>query len=390
MKNIYIFCLNLTSSGMMYGIGTYMQQMIEILKNREDAALNIVELHSDEKEFCVKQNDGYRMLCFPKMAFSPESNYNQVYNRNVWYILQTFISHESPDQLIFHLNYNTEHSLIEHMKQKFPECQIFYAVHFLTFPLFYNDRPYEASHERDKMMLTLVDKVICLSGATRELLVKDYSVPDEKIQLIYNGLKDEGKLITQQEKNLLRKKYYFDTGDLILLFVGRVEAVKGVQFVIEAFKKIIAVYPNARLIIAGNGALHQFISAADGYWSRITFTGHLSKERLHNFYRLADVGVIPYFKEQCCYAAMEMMMHSLPLVITDEVIGMLDNENAEYAVPVQRKEKETYISEDKLVDKIIKAAQNNEHRASIRKNYENRFTLSQMQHNYYNLYGIAE
>jgi len=381
MKHIYIFCLNLTSSGMMYGIGTYMQQMIEFLKNRNDVALNIVELHSNEKEFCLKENEGYRMLCFPKMAFSPESYYNQAYNRNVWYILQTFIAPEPSDQLIFHLNFNTEYSLIDHMKQKFPECQIYYAVHFLTFPLFYHDRPYEASHERDKMMLTMVDKVICLSEATRELLIKDYSVPDEKIQLIYNGLKDEGKMITQQEKNLLRKKYYFDTGDLILLFVGRVEAVKGVQFVIEAFKKIIAVYPNARLIIAGNGALNQFISAADGYWSRITFTGHLQKERLHDFYRMADVGVIPYFKEQCSYAVMEMMMHRLPLVTTDEVHGMLDNENADYAVPVQRNDKETFISVDELVVKIIKAAHDREYSARIRVNYENRFTLPQMKKN---------
>jgi len=388
MKHIYIFCLNLTSSGMMYGIGTYMQQMIEFLKNRNDVALNIVELHSNEKEFCLKENEGYRMLCFPKMAFSPESYYNQIYNRNVWYILQTFIAPEPSDQLIFHLNFNTDYSLIEHLRQKYPACRIFYTVHFLTYPLFYHDRPFEASHERDKMILSLVNKVICLSSTTREMLLRDYHVSEDKIEMIYNGLKDEGQLITRQEKNLLRAKYFFDSGDLILLFVGRVEAVKGVQFVIESFKKIIAVYPNARLIIAGNGALHQFLTVADGYWSRITFTGHLLKERLHDFYRMADVGVIPYFKEQCSYTVLEMMMHRLPLVTTDEVIGMLDNENAQYALPVQRNEKETYISVDELVVKIIKAVHDREYSARIRVNYENRFSLPQMKKKYLKMFGV--
>jgi len=393
MKHIYIFCFGLNSSGMLYGIGAYIQQLIEFLKNREGLSLNIVELYSDEKEFCIKENDGYRMLCFPQVTYLPDFPYNPVYYRNVWYILQSFIVPESSDQLIFHLNYNSDHLFINFLKHKYPKCLIFYAVHYLTYPLFSDDikhhESYKKSHENDKLIFSLADKIICLSDTTKELMIKEYGVPDEKIQMIYNGLIDEGALLTEQAKKDLRVRMLLDPDDFILLFVGRVEAVKGVDFVIEGFRKILDIYPNARLIIAGNGTLHKYIVEADGCWSRITFTGHLKKEKLYDFYRIADVGVIPYFKEQCSYVVIEMMMNSLPLVTTDEVFGMLEPVNTEYAVPVQREEGKFCISVDKLVDKILKAFQAKQYQSDIRKNYENRFTLSKMKNNYFNLYGIV-
>lgn len=52
-------------------------------------------------------------------------------------------------------------------------------------------------------------------------------------------------------------------------------------------------------------------------WSRITFTGRIDKKQLYELYTIANVGVVCSIHEEFGLVAVEMMMHALPLVVTD-------------------------------------------------------------------------
>ena len=103
MKHIYLFCMQ--SSGVVYGIGTYIQQLTESIRNRKDVSLNIVIRHSEEPEFTVKEAGGVRTFYLPRVKNPNHLNFETLYNRNMCFLLRPYIQTEPSDQLIFHLNY---------------------------------------------------------------------------------------------------------------------------------------------------------------------------------------------------------------------------------------------------------------------------------------------
>jgi glycosyltransferase involved in cell wall biosynthesis len=90
---------------------------------------------------------------------------------------------------------------------------------------------------------------------------------------------------------------------------------KGLSFLIRSFWQLLTTHPNTHLIIAGDGVIGQYLTEASDFWTDITFTGLLSKEKLYDFYRLADVGVVCSLHEEFGFA-IEMMIHSLPVVVS--------------------------------------------------------------------------
>lgn len=99
-----------------------------------------------------------------------------------------------------------------------------------------------------------------------------------------------------KDRNLLLKKLNLKDDSLIVLAVGRLVFKKGFKFLIESFPDVVKKFPKARLIIGGEGDLMghltkqaQKLHIAD----KIIFTGTLPRDKIVDFYNLADVMVSP-------------------------------------------------------------------------------------------------
>lgn len=68
--------------------------------------------------------------------------------------------------------------------------------------------------------------------------------------------------------------------------------------------------------MAGSGDYDKCFQECKDICSKITFTGLLEKQDLHELYEMADIGVVPSLFEPFGYVAVEMMMHALPIVVT--------------------------------------------------------------------------
>lgn len=91
--------------------------------------------------------------------------------------------------------------------------------------------------------------------------------------------------------------------------------MKGIHFLVHAFKQILSLYPNTRLILAGDGDLPPVFQSSRYLWNKITFTGFISRRDLYQLYSIADIGVVPSLHEEFGYVAIEMMMHKVPIVV---------------------------------------------------------------------------
>jgi len=398
------------SSGVVYGIGTYIKQLTETLKHEKDVSLNIVIRHSEEPEFIIKEDDGVRTFYFPKINHpinSFNAQFDSVYNRNVCFLLFSNIRPKSSDKLIFHLNYYEEGSFIPYFKKYYPECLVLFTIHYQRWSFLLNgnttyfrklmhnaksdlsdnDKLVLQSCKAEKDVLQSVDRIICLAGYTKDILMKDYAISQDKISLIYNGLKDEGEILTKKEKLRLRKELFFENDEILILFVGRLDKIKGLEKLIQAFKIILNDLPQARLVVVGDGDYNAYLKECEGSWGKITFTGRLNRELLYQFYQIADVGVMPSFHEQCSYVAIEMMMFGVPLVISTStgLSEMIDDEFYPIKVDVLENETTATVLPEELAVKITAALSDKKQANNIRRNYLKKFLPTTMGNRYIHL-----
>lgn len=104
-----------------------------------------------------------------------------------------------------------------------------------------------------------------------------------------------------------------------LVFVGRLDAVKGVSLLLQAFAAARSDYPNAHLTIAGDGPARNMLEAqakALGVQAAVQFAGYLDESAVTALLDDADMLVLPSFAEGVPVVLMEAMASRLPVIAT--------------------------------------------------------------------------
>jgi glycosyltransferase involved in cell wall biosynthesis len=113
----------------------------------------------------------------------------------------------------------------------------------------------------------------------------------------------------------------------ILLYVGRLSAEKGLEYLLDAFAQVQhTLHPAPHLVIVGDGPLKESLiqQACDlGLHHAITFTGVLPPEQLPQWYRAADLTVMPSLLEWFGAVAVESLACGTPIVGT-QAGGLVD------------------------------------------------------------------
>lgn len=368
-QKVYIF--NGTSRAAVYGIGTYIEQLVDSLKTA-DIDLELVHLYSEGREVTIVEKDGYRLISIPAIrSSSPKSS--QYYTRNVAYLLKELISDEKDMRYIFHLNFMTNPALVSILKKMF-KCKIITTVHYTnwSFSLLGNQKRLKSilsennskpdnfekqirKHVKaDQMMLGKSDRFICIAQHTLDSFRNICDIDITNGILINNALKDVYKRASPEQKNRIRDKYFIPDDKKIIMFAGRLDEVKGISFLIDTFKKVVKTNSDAHLLIAGEGDFNKWLSMTKNYWTKISFTGRLGKKQLYELYSIADVGVVCSLHEEFGYVAIEMMMHEIPLVVTDTggLSEIVKDGVCGLKVPVRNRKDRRIINVNTMADKI--------------------------------------
>ncbi|MCD7977612.1 MAG: TIGR04157 family glycosyltransferase [Tannerellaceae bacterium] len=399
MTHIFFFTENDRSS--VYGRGTYLKQMITCLQDVKNISLHIVEFFTQESEFQITKEENFSVYSFPAQNNSSFLLFK--YYHNCWYILKSYMEIEENDKIIFHLNFLKEYELVKYMKEDFPSCKVIFTLHYQHWASLLNgdlslykkilkkqeEKPDDKFEEvysnylAEKRVFDGVDHIICLSEFTAELLKNSYHIPQNKIVIIHNGLEHNFPNISREEKEKTRKKLWIEKKEKIILFVGRLDATKGINLLIQAFEKVLQTDPDCRLVIIGDGDFPACFQKTKTCWSKITFTGRLKKEELYEFYQIADVAALPSVHEQCSYVAIEMMGFGLPIV-SSPGYGLLEMiqsyENAKI-VSIKRDDGEEYLSLEELSRNLIDSISVTNRKGQI----PDRYQLKNIQKIYFSL-----
>ncbi len=184
------------------------------------------------------------------------------------------------------------------------------------------------------------DRCFVVSRQWQEVLEKDYKI--QALRVI-NGVKAERFSPLKDGSESLLKQRLGLNGWPIFLTVGGVEPRKNSIALLQAFAQVLAVYPQAQLVIAGGETLFDYRSYGDqfmteaetlgiqpGLGKSLVLTGVISEADLPTLYRCAEVFVFPSLKEGWGLVVLEAIASGLPLVTSDQppFTEFLDSEQA--------------------------------------------------------------
>jgi D-inositol-3-phosphate glycosyltransferase len=163
------------------------------------------------------------------------------------------------------------------------------------------------------------DMVIASTQKEKLALKQLYDVPADKICVIPCGV--NRNLFKPLDKSASRKALGLGEGKIIL-FVGRIERLKGIDTIIRALPYLVEIKP--KLIIVGEdgnrkGEMDSLKNIAEnlGVSEAINFSGLIDYHKLPLFYNAADVSVLPSYYESFGLVTLESLACGTPVVATD-------------------------------------------------------------------------
>lgn len=197
------------------------------------------------------------------------------------------------------------------------------------------------------------DKIIAVSSSTKNVLVERYGLREERIKVIPNGV----DLSRFHPMNI-------DKIPNSILYVGRLDKRKGIDFLVKTIPLIKKEIPEIKLFIVGKGKLRKPLEKFIHFHhleSNIQFLGFIPDRELPQWYNKAEITVIPSVFEGFGITAIESMACGTPVIATkvDGLKDVIDDGKTGFLIAPSNKEELSntiirILKNEKLRDKIIK------------------------------------
>ncbi len=163
-------------------------------------------------------------------------------------------------------------------------------------------------------------RILAPTNRERENLMRYYGVSEQKIGVVPCGVNLD--LFQPQEKQATRKQLGLDPDDIVLLYVGRFEPLKGIEMLLEAISHLNH-YQRLRLVLVGGDGdqspesqLLRQKALSLGIKDKVLFAGRVDQKYLPPYYSSADVLVISSHYESFGLVGLEALACGRPVVST--------------------------------------------------------------------------
>jgi glycosyltransferase involved in cell wall biosynthesis len=130
----------------------------------------------------------------------------------------------------------------------------------------------------DRLLAPLTDRAIAVSGSTRDFLIQQRFVPPDRIRLIWNGAPlEEFAPVSAERAQAARRSLGLPLDAPVVGSIARLSLQKGHRYLVEAAARVLAVRPDARFLIAGDGDQMEALRARAttlGIADEVVFAGH--------------------------------------------------------------------------------------------------------------------
>jgi glycosyltransferase involved in cell wall biosynthesis len=185
----------------------------------------------------------------------------------------------------------------------------------------------------EKRVLKSCDEIVVLSQFTQEKLADTYQIPLQKVSIIPGGI-DLHKFRPTSDKLVIRNQLQIPSDKTVLFTVRNLVPRMGLENLIRALICVVQQAPDIYLVLGGDGPLKTDLMALAKKCRLedvIDFTGFIPEARLSEFYRMADIFVLPTRElEGFGLVTLEAMASGIPVLGTPvggtkEILGKFDS-----------------------------------------------------------------
>lgn len=207
---------------------------------------------------------------------------------------------------------------------KVPQCLVVHDLSFLHYPKF-NKKSHLLFYKRyTPLFLQRAKRIVTVSEFSKADIITNYRTDPEKIDVVYNGVKDIFHPLTASEKEETQNKY--SNGKNYFVYAGAIHPRKNLTHLLKAFsifKK--RQQSNWKLVLTGRLAWsnEQFTKSLGSYKYRedVVMTGYVDEAELSKIIGSAYALVYPSVWEGFGVPVAEAMRCNVP-VITSENSAM--------------------------------------------------------------------
>jgi len=159
-----------------------------------------------------------------------------------------------------------------------------------------------------------LDQVLAPSQSVIERLTL-LGVDRSKIRFVRRGVDEVLFHPARREKNAYAE--FGLNGEPKILYVGRLSREKGLETLVDGFRRTAKFLPTARLVVVGEGPYAAHLHALASEDPRIVFTGLQTGDKLARLYASADVFVSPSETETFGNTVMEAQAAGIPVIVAN-------------------------------------------------------------------------
>lgn len=165
--------------------------------------------------------------------------------------------------------------------------------------------------------LKRADQVIFVDTNSQKSYLKKFPWLNIKSSVIPIGI--DLDLFKPQNKLELRKKYNFQSSDKIVIFVGRLEVEKNVDFLVKVCSILVRKIPELKLLIIGGGSKHRYLNnlVTGLKTSCVVFMDRIDNTLIPELLNLSDVLALCSTYEGSPTVVKEALACNIPVISTD-------------------------------------------------------------------------
>ena len=186
---------------------------------------------------------------------------------------------------------------------------------------FYTEQEYISYKKIMQLSLQIADRIIAISNHNKEDIIRNLGVPEDKIDVIYHGVDDRFKLITDVQR-LADFKSKYGIKNKYLLYIGTDFPHKNLKNLILAYKRLIETLDNPPdLLISGPSTninrKKEIISMVQDIRDKIIILDYVKDDDLVNLYNCAQALIFPSLYEGFGLPILEAMACGVPVVASN-------------------------------------------------------------------------
>lgn len=302
----------------------YLGQQISYFKNKNFDIHIVCTESNDLFEFC----DKYKIKCFPLKI---TRKLDIISDLTSLYRLYKIIKSEKYDTVIGH---TPKGGLISMLASFF--CGTNKRVYFR------HGLMYETTNGLKRILLIKIEKitsylstdVICVSQSVLNKSIKNKLSIPHKCLILNNGTCNgidsinhfNPDLINSEKVIDIEKKLFLNNDDIVVGFIGRLVKDKGINELIEAWKLLLNMHSNIKLVIAGPIEIRDPIRKDVLEYIRteksIRYIGEVTNPLI--YYSIFDIFILPSYREGFPTVVLEASSMKLP-IITTRATGCFDS-----------------------------------------------------------------